>query len=52
MSYKKGVNSMAAVFSAVDISGLSTGVTTIVVGLIGVTLILVGYRWARKALGR
>lgn len=43
---------MAAVFTAVDIAGLATGVTTIVVGLIGATLILVGYRWARKALGR
>lgn len=43
---------MAAVFSAVDISGLSTGVTTIVVGLVAVTLIMVGYRWAKRALGR
>ena len=43
---------MGAVFGAVDITGLATGVTTIVVGLIGVVLILVGYRWARKALGR
>lgn len=42
---------MAAIFTAVDISSLATGVTTIVVGLIGVTLIMVGYRWARRALG-
>lgn len=43
---------MADVFTAVDISGLSTGVSTIVVALIGVTLIMVGYRWAKRALGR
>lgn len=42
---------MAAVFTAVDITGLATGVTTIVVGLIAVTLIIVGYRWARRSLG-
>lgn len=43
---------MANIFAAVDILGLGTGVTTILVGLIGVTLIFVGYRYARKALGR
>jgi len=41
---------MAAVFTAVDVTGLSTGVETIVVALIGVSLILVGAKWARRAL--
>lgn len=41
---------MAAVFTAVDITALAGGVTTIVTGLVGVTLILVGYRWAKRAL--
>ncbi|MBT9175101.1 MAG: hypothetical protein DDT22_00775 [candidate division WS2 bacterium] len=43
---------MQEVFAAVNLTGLAGGVTTIVVGLIAVTLILVGYRWARRALGR
>lgn len=43
---------MDPIFTAVDITGLSTGVTTILTGLIGVILLFVAYKFARKALGR
>lgn len=39
---------MDAIFTAADISGLSTNVSTILVGLVGVSLLFVGYRYLRK----
>jgi len=40
---------MAAIFSAVDITGLTTGVTTIITGFIAVSLIFVAWRYTKKA---
>jgi uncharacterized membrane protein YeaQ/YmgE (transglycosylase-associated protein family) len=40
---------MTALFTAVDISGLSTNVSTILVGFIGVSLLFVAYRYIRKS---
>lgn len=40
---------MAAVFTAADISGLSTSVSAIVVSLVGVSLILMAGRYLRKS---
>lgn len=40
---------MDAVFTACDIAGLATAVTALVVGFIGVDLIFVGRRQAKKA---
>lgn len=40
---------MSAIFSAVDLTTLSGGVTTILVALIGVSLLFVGYRYVKKA---
>jgi len=41
---------MDAVFTAADISGLSTNVSTIAVALVGVALIGVGFSYVRKYL--
>lgn len=43
---------MAAIFSAIDVSGISASVTTILVALIGVSVLFLGYRYAKKALAR
>jgi len=40
---------MSALFTAVDISALSTNVSTILVGFIGVSLLFVAYRYIRKS---
>lgn len=40
---------MAALFSAVDITALTTNVTTILTGFIGVSLLFVGYRYIKKS---
>jgi hypothetical protein len=40
---------MQALFTAVDISGLSTNVTTLLTGFIAVGLIFLGYRYIRRA---
>ena len=42
-------DSMAALFTAADISGLATNVTTILVALIGVSLLFMGARYLRKS---
>jgi len=39
----------SAVFAAADISTLSTDVSAILVGLVGVSLLFVAYRYLRKA---
>lgn len=43
---------MAAIFGAADIVGLSAGVTTLVIGIIGVTLLFVAGRYVQRALAR
>jgi len=40
---------LESVFSAVDLTGLSTNVSTILVGFIGVALLFVAYRYIRKS---
>ena len=40
---------MDALFTAVDISGLSTNVSTLLIAFIGVSLLFVGYRYIRKS---
>jgi uncharacterized membrane protein len=40
---------MAAIFTAADISGLSTSVSAVLVSLVGVALLFVAYRYLRKA---
>lgn len=39
---------MTALFTAVDISSLSTNVSSILVGFIGVSLLFVAYRYIRR----
>jgi hypothetical protein len=39
----------SAIFQAADISTLSTDVSTVLVGLVGVSLLFVAYRYLRKA---
>ncbi len=43
---------MDAIFAAADISGLTTNVTTLLVGFVGVTLLFVGYKYVKRTLGR
>lgn len=40
---------MAALFSAVDISSITTGIGTILVAVISLGLLFVGFRYIRKA---
>lgn len=40
---------MDAVFTACDISSLSTAVTTLVVGFVGVGLIFTAWRYSKRA---
>jgi hypothetical protein len=40
---------MTALFTAVDISTLSSNVSTILIGFIGIGLLFVGYRYIRKS---
>lgn len=39
---------MDALFTAVDITGLSTNVTTLMLGFIAVGLLFVGYRYVKR----
>jgi hypothetical protein len=43
---------MDALFTAVDITGVSTSVSTLMVGFIGISLIFFGYNVVRKVLNR
>jgi hypothetical protein len=43
---------MDAIFSAVDITGLSSGVQTILIGGVTCILAFVGYKFAKKAANR
>jgi membrane protein implicated in regulation of membrane protease activity len=40
---------MAAIFTAADISGLSTQVSTVLIALVGVSLLFVGYRYLKRS---
>ena len=39
---------MAAIFTAADIAGLSTNVSTVLIAFVGVSLLFVAYRYLRK----
>lgn len=43
---------MDALFTAVDISTLSTNVSTLLVGFIAVNLLFVGYKYVRRAMNK
>lgn len=43
---------IAELFAAVDIAGVSTGVQAILISLIGIGLLFVGYKFVRRAMGR
>jgi hypothetical protein len=42
---------MQALFDAVDITGLETNVSTILISMIWISLLFVGYRYVKAALG-
>ena len=42
---------MDALFTAVDISGLATNVSTLMIAFIGVGLLFVGFRYIGKTIG-
>ena len=43
---------MDALFQAVDITGASTNINTLLIGFIGVNLAFLGYKWVRKTMNR
>ena len=43
---------LADMFTAVDVTAVSTGVKTILIALIGISLLFLGYHYARRAMGR
>ena len=43
---------MATLFTALDISTMSTSVTTALTGFIGVNLLFLGYRYVKKIMNR
>jgi hypothetical protein len=49
LSYAADIDTL---FTAIDISTVSGKVTTVLVAMIGISLVFVGYRYAKKALGR
>ena len=43
---------MAALFTAVDVSGVSTNVSTLLIAFIGINLLFLGYKYVKKSMGR
>lgn len=43
---------MQDLFTAVDVSALSTNVTTLLVAIIGISLVFFGYRYIKKVIGK
>lgn len=43
---------MQALFDAVDVTGISTNVSTLMVAFIGINLLYLGYRYVRKTMNR
>lgn len=43
---------MDALFTAVDISGMSTNISTLLIAFVGINLIFLGYKYVRKVMGR
>lgn len=43
---------IAELFTAVDVSSISTNVQTLMIAFIGISLLFVGFRYIRKLIGR
>ncbi len=43
---------MDALFAAVNLTGLSTNVSTLMVTFVGINLLFLGYRYVRKTMNR
>ena len=43
---------MDALFAAVDVTGVSTNVSTLMIAFIGINLLFLGYRYVRKTMNR
>ena len=43
---------MDALFAAVNLTGLSTNVSTLMVPFVGINLLFLGYRYVRKTMNR
>jgi glycopeptide antibiotics resistance protein len=43
---------MDALFTAVDITDVSTNVSTLLIAFIGINLLFLGYKYVRKVMGR
>lgn len=41
---------MAALFTAVDVSGVSTNVSTLLIAFIGISLLFLGYRYIKRSM--
>jgi hypothetical protein len=43
---------MQDLFDAVNVTGVSTNVSTLLVAFIGINLLFLGYKYVRKSMGR
>ena len=43
---------MDALLAAVDVTGVSTNVSTLMIAFIGINLLFLGYRYVRKTMAR
>jgi len=43
---------MTALFEAVDVTGVSGNVSTLLVAFIGINLLFLGYKYVKKSMGR
>ena len=43
---------MAALFTAVDVSGVSTNVSALLIAFIGINLLFLGYKYVKKSMVR
>lgn len=43
---------MQALFDAVDVTGISTNVSTLLIAFIAINLLFLGYRYVRKTMNR
>ena len=43
---------MDALFTAVDVTGVSTNVSTLLIAFIGINLLFLGYKYVKRTMGR
>jgi hypothetical protein len=43
---------MGALFTAVDVSGVSTNVSTLLIAFIGINLLFLGYKYVKRVMGK